>query len=166
MNTKYYAIIATQTDLLKNETLEEIFRERTNQKVSQQKNPDFWAVNLEDLSKFKELQNKFSQTYYYKSKNINKFDKNNSDNYYVAFITNDKIFHDWLELRIGYFESLDEREFVSNQTYKSNGVKVSFEIGDIIFDKLIKIKNNIIDPSIIKNCLNIIDDSYLKLINN
>jgi hypothetical protein len=37
MNKKFYALVTSQSDLLKNESLEEIFRERTNQKISQGK---------------------------------------------------------------------------------------------------------------------------------
>jgi len=152
MNKKFYAFVTSQSDLLKNESLEEIFRERTNQKISQGKKPDFWILNSLELLKKLNINNQFKCTNYYSSIN-----KDNLNNYFTIFLTNDIYAQDWLELRLGYFEDLNLNIKTKSNNYKSNGIKFSFELSSKEFNTILNLESNIIDPNIIKDSLNIID---------
>jgi hypothetical protein len=152
MNKKFYALVTSQTDLLKNESLEEIFRERTNQKISQGKKSNFWILNSLELLKKLNMNNRFESTNYYSLIN-----KNNLNNYFTIFLTNDIYTQDWLELRLGYFEDLNSNIKIENNSYKSNGIKFSFELNSKEFNTILNLESDIIDPNIVKDSLNIID---------
>jgi hypothetical protein len=152
MNKKFYALVTSQSDLLKNESLEEIFRERTNQKISQGKKSDFWILNSLELLKRLNMNNRFESTNYYSLIN-----KNNLNNYFTIFLTNDIYAQDWLELRLGYFEDLNSNIKTENNNYKSNGIKFSFELNSKEFNTILNLESDIIDPNIVKDSLNIID---------
>jgi hypothetical protein len=98
------------------------------------------------------MNNRFESTNYYSLIN-----KNNLNNYFTIFLTNDIYTQDWLELRLGYFEDLNSNIKIENNSYKSNGIKFSFELNSKEFNTILNLESDIIDPNIVKDSLNIID---------
>ena len=45
MTIRYYYLVMSQIDMLENQVLEEILRERANYYLSKNKNIDFWLLN-------------------------------------------------------------------------------------------------------------------------
>jgi hypothetical protein len=140
-NVKYYFILMSQKQMLENEVLEEILRERTSYYCSKNKKIDFWLLITPNFLKNFNLYEKIRKTNFYKQqeKNIS-FDFNNifsnSDqnsletlkkynskkkDFYSVIISSDKEFIKWLKLRVGYFEDIDNLNFIS-ENYISDGI--------------------------------------------
>ena len=102
MKNIYFLILPTKF-LLEDETLEEIFRERNNYYVSQNKKFNFWISKESNLLTNNFLIKSFEKTCFYlkNKKNI----KNLSRDFSIIY-SDDKVFIDWLKLRIGYCETL------------------------------------------------------------
>ena len=104
MSIKYYYIIMSQIDMLQNQVLEEILREKANYYFSKNKSLDFWisiSPKFIDESNLKEdikVSNFYKQHY---SEIVSK----NKNEFYSALISLDKDFINWIKLRLGYFEN-------------------------------------------------------------
>jgi hypothetical protein len=126
MDKEYHFLLLSQSDLLQNEVIEEIFRERTNSYLAQNKPNDFWILIspqfLDDFY-FKE---KLKKTNFYKQKQNDILDiENNSEiEFYAVVLSLNKEFITWLTLRLGYFENLEtfENDQIINKNYISNGI--------------------------------------------
>lgn len=127
MKTKYYYIIMSQQDMLQNEALEEILRERANYYFSKSKSLDFWILISPNF--LLKIQKKIENSGFYKQKE--KLIKNNNENlFYSVLITSNKEFLGWISLRLGYFENfknIENSNIVDITNYTCDGVYGEFE---------------------------------------
>jgi len=121
----YYYILSSQNNLLQNEVLEEVLRERTAYYQTQKKKRNFW-VNIspnfvqENTVFFKKLiQTNFYQQHQKQLKKIELKEKKTDKLFLCSIVSYDKKFIDWLALRLGYSESI-QSAFETNQI--SNGI--------------------------------------------
>jgi hypothetical protein len=141
----YYSLILLQKDLLESQVFEEILRERSTYFFQQKKPRNFWIV----LSPFLLLQSswvdKFKETQFFQR---NKLEKD----FFLSIVSSDKDFINWLGLRLGYFENLEnEASFLEQKkkSYLSNGIKASFFEEKICFFPLLEGHVNYLDPEIL-----------------
>ena len=126
MSSKYYYIIMSQKDMLENEALEEILRERANHYFSKSKILDFWLlISPNFVSK---IEKKIENSPFYKQKE--KLIKNNNNSFYSVLMTSNKEFLQWLCLRLGYFENLKnlkDNNILDKITYTCDGLQGEIE---------------------------------------
>jgi hypothetical protein len=167
---KYYYLVMDQKDLLENQGFEEILRERSTYISLQKKERDFWLIVSPKFLFFNPISEKLKLTNFYQN-NYSKSQKKLENNFSVSLISLDKDFINWIQLRLGYFENIDDYNFVKDKKenkYKSDGIKGSFVIksddNKIINNPLLGYKNYI-HPDIIleknKKFLNL----YYKILN-
>jgi hypothetical protein len=89
----------TQKNLLKNQVLEELLREKSNNYQINKQQRDFWIINSPNFLEELKLTEKIKNSNFY---------KNNRDNvnYFSCLVSLDKKYIQWIELRLGYFENL------------------------------------------------------------
>ena len=123
MTIEYYYLIMSQQDLLQNEAIEEVFRERTSSYFSQNRKNDFWILISPNFIKNNELSLKIKKTNFYKQKKDSLITNNNSE-FYTAIVSTNKEFITWITLRIGYFENIETFQDIKapNPDYISNGI--------------------------------------------
>jgi hypothetical protein len=114
MNPGYYFIIMSQQELLKNEVIEEILRERAMNYQLNKKPVDFW-VSLSPLFIYdydKKILNQIRETAYYEKEvdNICFKYSNITFEYFASIITCDPEFVKWFKLRVGDFEDIQKKE--------------------------------------------------------
>ena len=134
MTIRYYYLVMSQIDMLENQVLEEILRERANYYLSKNKNIDFWLLISPTFLKVNNLLDKIKQTNFYKQQKI-RITSDNEQNYYSAIVSLDKEFISWLQLRLGYFETINSE---INENFVSDGI---FGFFDYINEK-----NNLVSP--------------------
>ena len=146
MNTKYHYIVMSQQDLLKNEIIEELLREKSYHYISQNKNPDFWILISPDFLNDKEINNKLKKSAFYKlyKDQIIVSEFKNSSEFYGCIVSTDETLVTWLKVRLGDFEEINNiRE--TEKIYKVNGLY------GITNDKnILKSNNNKVHPELIK----------------
>jgi hypothetical protein len=142
---KYYYIVMSQKQMLENEVLEEILRERASYYFSKKRNLDFWVVISPDFIKSSEIKTKIKNSNFYaQQKNsitykgiegINKELKNYD--FYSALISSDIEFIKWIKLRLGYFENIsDEKRTKEIKTsYISDGIYGTLEVKELKEEK-------------------------------
>jgi hypothetical protein len=117
----------SQQDMLQNEALEEILRERANYYFSKSKSLDFWILISPNF--LLKIQKKIENSGFYKQKE--KLIKNNNENlFYSVLITSNKEFLGWISLRLGYFENfknIENSNIVDITNYTCDGVYGEFE---------------------------------------
>ena len=123
MTVEYYYLLMSQQDLLQNEVIEEIVRERVSSYALQNKRNDFWILISPEFVSKVILNQKIKQTNFYKQKKANLISGNNSE-FYAAVVSVNKEFLSWLSLRLGYFENIETFSNLNapNINYVSNGV--------------------------------------------
>ena len=98
MSLKYYYLIMSQKEMIQNQVLEEILRERANYYFAKQKSLDFWVtlspLFLEDLN----LHEKILKTNFYKQQKSS-ISSTSDFNFYASLISLDKDFINWIQLR-------------------------------------------------------------------
>lgn len=149
MNTKYYYLIMSQKDMIQNQVLEELLRERTNYYLAKNKKSDFWVSMSPSFIKDLKLEEKILKTnFYIQHKNtINSF---TDYNFYSSLISVDKDFINWIHLRLGYFEDLDKILNVKDKgNYVSDGVCGSFDLTDINSSSVLQSNKTLINPDLI-----------------
>lgn len=106
---KYYFLILAQQNLLKNQVLEEILRERSNFYSLRNKITDFWIL----------ISPKFLSTFDQDIRNSDFFFQNkryilsrNAQSFYSLIISPNKSFIEWLKLRLGYFSPIKKNEAI------------------------------------------------------
>ena len=132
--SSYYYIIMSQNDLLKNEAIEEIIREKANYYNSKKKFLDFWLVLSPKFIFNENFYKQLKNTNFFKSRIVTNSTKivNNEKNSYVAIVSTDKKFLTWLSLRIGYFETVNFTDKIINKLpdskFVSNGIFGEIEL--------------------------------------
>lgn len=149
---EYYYLIMSQADFIKNQVLEEVLRERANYYFSKNKPLDFWISVSPSFIKNLKLEEKIKKTNFYIQK------KEEKPEYNIALISLDKEFINWIQLRLGYFENINNQ---LNSKYISDGIYGSFDL-----NLLKKINSNLSPLESNKNFLNpnIILNGYKKII--
>jgi hypothetical protein len=151
MNKEYHYLLMSQQDLLQNEVVEEILRERTSSYLSQNRNNDFWILTSPQFILNKDIKEKIKKTNFYKQKQNLFLNSKNNHEFYCVVLSLNKEFITWLSLRLGYFEDLETFSTIqkSNENYVSNGIKglVCLKNNQKDFD----FNPNFIDPIILIN---------------
>lgn len=124
MSTEYYYLLMSQQDLLQNEVIEEVIRERASSYILQNKKIDFWILINPKFVNDINLPIKIKQTNFYKQKKNMVTYFNDKCEFYTAIVSTNKEFITWLSLRLGYFEDIDSFEKLNpvNPNYISNGI--------------------------------------------
>ena len=120
----YYYLFMFQKDLLKNNVIEELLRERTTYYVSQKKKRDFWIVLSPSFLDTAE-QTRFSDSWYYKNQvSHNKRSTEPTEQFCAALISTNEELIDWIALRLGEFENISQpSSFANLKQLNSNGVR-------------------------------------------
>ena len=139
MNTKYHYIVMSQQDLLQNEVIEELLREKSYYYISQNQNPDLWIVVSPDFLNNKEIKEKLHKSSFYKQykHKILVSDKNINSEFYCCVVSSNEDYLGWLKLRIGDFEEINNLR--ENDKYKVNGLYGITENGNILKSNFNKI---------------------------
>ena len=147
MTVRYYYLIMSQIDMLENQVLEEILRERANYYFSKNKNIDFWLLISPNFLKLNDLSENIKQTNFYKQQK-SKISSENQKDYYSCIVSLDKEFILWLQLRLGYFETINSE---INEKFVSDGVYGFFDYIDNSNFLISPLKNNFkqLNPSIL-----------------
>ena len=132
MNINYHYLIMSQKDLLQNQVIEEILREKSSYYAAQNKTPDYWVLISPNFIKDNNLNEKLEKTRFFENQ-MNKIvfssTENKKANFYASLVSLDKEFMNWVKLRLGYFEELDTFEAQKmNSFYISDGICGSYNV--------------------------------------
>jgi len=136
MDINYYYLLFFKDDLLKNQLIEEVLREKAEFYISNKKSLDFWIVNSPFFIRNKDFLEKLYNSSYYK-KNIY---KNYNGNNFSIIISSNKELITWLKLRIGYFEEIDNLG-VEKKDLSSDGIFGCLKAKLNIFNEINPLKN-------------------------
>ena len=149
--TPYYYLVMTQKDLLENQGIEEILRERANYYSMKKRPRDFWVLVspkfIYSPAILKQIQN--SNFYSQKKKLLSSPLLNNLD-FYAALVSLDKDFINWMQVRLGAFEILGENKQEKTKDTKFDGVRGEFTKNSLIENPLAS-SLNYIHPDILLN---------------
>jgi len=136
----------SQQDLLENEVIEELLREKSYYYISQNKNPDLWILISPEFLNNKQIKENLRNSSFYKQyKNQIIVSNNNIDSeFYGCIVSSNEDYIGWLKLRIGDFEDINNLRN-SEKIYKVNGISGITEDGNIL-----KSNPNNIHPELIK----------------
>ena len=122
----------SQKDILLDQVLEEILREKTSYYLAQNKTPDFWILVSPNFIEEQGLSLKIKTTKFFhdqKDKILVKWATGGFREFYVALISSDEEYMNWIKLRLGYFEEMEvSRENLVTPSYVSDGVYGSFSV--------------------------------------
>ena len=140
MKLTYYYIIMTQENLLKNQVLEELLREKSNNYQINKQQKDFWILNSPNFINKLNLNEKIKNSNFY---------KNNKNNYFSSLISLDKKYIQWIELRLGYFENIKDLNIIQSKQFVSDGIIGSIELENnsdllILNENKLKLDSNLI----------------------
>jgi hypothetical protein len=128
---KYHYLIMPQQEILINQVLEEILRERTTSFLVRKKARDFWLVPAPSFVYSEDFSRKLKQTNFFvqKQKQINELLSEKCFSFYGALVSTDEIFINWIRLRLGYFENINNPD---NKTKNINcdGLYGFFELNN------------------------------------
>lgn len=144
--TKYYYLASSQTRFLQEEVLEEILRERANYYISKKKPLDFWLTISPRFLQEKRINEKIKKTRYY-SQEIPSITWKERYDFFAVVISTNKEFIKWLELRIGYFEDIENPEtegFVVDGFYGS----IDSDDGKDILKSPLQGRDRLIQPTL------------------
>ena len=147
----YYYSIFSQKELLENQCIEEILREKNTYYLNQKIQRDFWLLispkfiyNLDTHKKIKNSQfyrQKFKLIY---PQHLNEF------GFYSAIVSSNKEFINWINLRMGYCENIDNNyEERNNKMYLSDGVTGTKTIDKSTRNNLLESYPNYLHPDIL-----------------
>ena len=157
MNINYHYLVMSQKDFLENQVIEEILREKSSYYMVQNKVPDYWILISPKFLEKNNLEEKIRSTRFYKNqKNKIVFKSNDSSNieFYASLVSSDKEFMNWIKLRLGYFEEIDNFENEkSNSSYVSDGICGTYLVKDKSDFSFLSDNNNFVHPDIIKSKL-------------
>ena len=155
MNITYHYLVMSQKDLLQNQVIEEILREKSSYYAIQNRIPDYWILISPNFIINEGLGFKIKKTRFFKNQS-NKilFDskENKQIEFYASLVSLDKEFMNWVKLRLGYFEDLDKYENENLlSSYVSDGVygEHIFKQGELTTDSFLSSNPNLIHPDII-----------------
>ena len=117
----YHYLIMSELDFLKVQSIEEILRERANYYTIENNHQNYWIVTNPLFLKTEKYFDAFKRTAFYS--------QNKKNSSYIALISTNEAFINWLQLRIGYFEFLDiKNEIVPlSRKIKSDGIAGKIE---------------------------------------
>jgi hypothetical protein len=123
MTKNYYFILMSQKDFLENQVIEELLRERANYYTNKNRIKDFWIINTPTFIKSVNINEKIIKSNFYKQKykQINSKINNISYEFYTALVTSDFEFIKWIQLRLGYFEDIENLGTLNNY-FVSDGI--------------------------------------------
>lgn len=153
MTVEYYYLLMSQPDLLQNEVIEEIVRERTGSYALQNKKNDFWILISPQFTKSPKISSKIKQTNFYKQKK-NSLMSSNKLEFYGAIVSINKEFITWLALRLGFFENIENFTELNppNINYVSNGILGKIEQNEITVENSpLKSSPNYLFPDLLTN---------------
>ena len=159
MNINYHYLLMSQKDLLQNQVIEEILREKSSYYAVQNKIPDYWILISPDFLKKDELNQKVKLTKFFQNqqkKIVFDSKKNKPVEFYASLISLDKEFMNWIKLRLGYFEEIDSSQKEQRiGSYVSDGVCGTITTKDNLEEKnsLLSHNPNLIHPDIISEKL-------------
>lgn len=150
----YHYLIMAQKDLLENECLEEILREKTTYYYIRKKHRDFWlSISPTFLSHPIFFQSLKSTNFYKQKKPL--FSPSLIETqkpFFASLISLDKEFINWIQLRLGYFENIDQIQFDENsqrQSFVSNGIKGTLHIAkQDLFNSPLHSSENYLHPDL------------------
>jgi hypothetical protein len=118
----YHYLIMSQRDFLKIQSIEEILRERANYYTLENSNQNYWIIMNPLFIKTQKIFQSIKKTIFYS--------QNQNNTSYVALISTNEAFVDWLRLRIGYFELLNSTNDnpISLKEIKSDGIMGQIEV--------------------------------------
>jgi len=132
----------TQESLLKNQVLEELLREKSNNYQVNKQQKDFWILNSPNFINKLNLLEKIKNSNFY---NNNK----NKNNNFSCLISLDKKYIQWIELRLGYFENIKDLNDLQLKKFVSDGIIGSIDL-DINLNLFILEENKLkIDPNLL-----------------
>jgi hypothetical protein len=131
----------TQESLLKNQVLEELLREKSNNYQINKQQKDFWILNSPNFINKLNLSEKIKNSNFY---NNNK----NKNDHFSCLISLDKKYIQWIELRLGYFENVNSE---ISDNFVSDGICGFFDYIDETNFNISPLKNEInkINPFIL-----------------
>jgi len=162
-------ILMSQVDLLANEVIEEVLRERVNSYVAQKKPKDFWLLISPEFIRNQIFLKHIRETNFYKQQKTNLLPFLSHYEFFAAVVSSNKEFITWLALRLGYFETLDDNSHIekTKNSYKSNGIIGSLELKPFQLSLALNSNPNYLHPNFIvakyfSNISSIYDPSYSK----
>jgi|APCry1669190591_1035303.scaffolds.fasta_scaffold58412_1 hypothetical protein len=145
MNKKYFYIAMSQQDLLKNQVIEEIIRERNNYYINRENSLNFWIIMSPSFLLKNEILNKIKNTNFYRLKKDEIF--YNEKFYSGVILSTDSEYINWLKLRLGYFENFTNNEFF--EKFKSDGIYGEINENEVSENLLFETKKLNIHPKIL-----------------
>lgn len=151
----------TQQDLLENQVIEEIIRERNNYYINRENPLNFWILMSPSFLLTNEIFNKIKKSRFYSSKNSELMYKEKF--YNAVILSTDFEYINWLKLRLGYFENIDNN--LLEDRFRSDGAYGEIEINEfsISNSSLFKIPQKNIHPKIMIDVYSNVFDIYLNL---
>jgi hypothetical protein len=151
---KYYFIVMSQEELFKNQTIEEILRERNNYYKSKKKINDFWILVSPKFLAEPSLQKKFRETNYFEKISTLREIEINPNTTYGCLISSNKEFMEWIKLRLGYFENIQVKEKDENSTtekkrFTSDGICGEIECTEPEMENIFTTRKYLVDESIV-----------------
>jgi len=128
----------SQKEFFENQVFEEILRERVNYYVSKNQVIDFW-ISLEPEFLTELLTSKNYQTTQF-------FKRTKGKVPYSCLISTNKEFINWIQLRLGFFENLENKTLPTNKEYYSDGLLLEITNAQ---EKNFESKTENIDPKIL-----------------
>lgn len=130
-----FYVVLSQYDLLKNNVIEELLRERTEYYKSQNKVIDFWVFLNPTFLDVSFINSSIISTDFYS----NLYNRINFDNknYLAVLISTNKEYINWLKLRLGGFAIISPEKYLKSSL---NQIKKSFTKWDGLYGKFNTLK--------------------------
>ena len=166
MNKDYYYVIMTQKDLLLNQVIEEVFREKVSYYVAQGKEIDFWTLISPKFIEEEQLNVKIRKTRFFvdqKDKIVMDWSSGNTTEFYAALVSTNEEYIRWLKLRFGYFEDIDDLTNKTIPQVASDGVCGTLHIDEkkplssVLEQNCFKLHSNVSDHT----CFNKLEGFYM-----
>jgi hypothetical protein len=136
----------SQKDILLDQVLEEILREKTSYYLALDRTPDFWILVSPAFIEEQKLSAKIRTTKFFqdqKDKIIVEWPTGGFKEFYVALISSDEDYMSWIKLRLGYFEEMETlRNDSFLPSYVSDGV-----CGSLLIDENQHQSSSILDSN-------------------
>lgn len=145
---EYFYLVLTQQDMLQKQVIEEIIRERTNYYISRNDSFNFWIL-ISPLFLLESTRlEKIKQSNFY-SQNVNNI-YSNDKHYFSAIVSTNSQYINWIKLRLGYFENIDELNFNNyDNTFRSDGICGKLTKEDLKISSPFSFMKNNFHPDII-----------------
>lgn len=140
LSSPLFYVILSQYDLLKNNVIEELLRERTEYYKSQNKVIDFWIFLNPIFLNVPFINSSITSKDFY-SNSYNRINFNNND-YLAVILSTNKEYINWLKLRLGGFDVISVEKYLKSSL---NKIKKSSIKWDGLYGKFNTLKsiNNI-----------------------